>query len=81
MVLGFCFYSEEGNAGEYPALIIELKWNKSARTAIQQIKEKKYPESVASYSGELLLVGISYDKKAKQRHQCVIETYNEKITN
>ena len=76
----FVFIPKKEYAGEYPALIIELKWNKSARTAIQQIKEKKYPESVASYFGELLLVGISYDKKSKT-HQCVIETYNEKITN
>ena len=76
----FVFIPKKEYAGEYPALIIELKWNKSARTAIQQIKEKKYPESVASYTGELLLIGISYDKKSKI-HQCVIETYNEKITN
>ncbi len=76
----FVFIPKKEYAGEYPALIIELKWNKSARTAIQQIKEKKYPESVASYFGELLLVGISYDKRSKT-HQCVIETYNEKITN
>ncbi len=41
-------------------------------TAIEQIKEKKYPISVEAYTGEILLVGISYDKKSKV-HQCMIE--------
>lgn len=56
----------------YPALIVELKWNKDAKTALQQIKEKDYPESIRSYTGNLLLVGINYDKKTK-RHECLIE--------
>lgn len=57
-----------------PALVIELKWNKDAQTALNQIKEKKYPESLNEYNGNLLLVGINYDKKTKQ-HQCKIEKY------
>ena len=48
---------------EIPALIIELKWNHSAETAIQQIKEKKYVKALDDYNGEILLVGINYDKK------------------
>ena len=59
---------------EIPALIIELKWNHSAETAIQQIKEKKYVKALDDYNGEILLVGINYDKKSKE-HQCVIEKY------
>ena len=59
---------------EIPALIIELKWNHSAETAIQQIKEKKYVKALEDYNGEILLVGINYDKKSKE-HQCVIEKY------
>ena len=59
---------------EIPALIIELKWNHSAETAIQQIKEKKYVKALEDYNGEVLLVGINYDKKSKE-HQCVIEKY------
>lgn len=56
----------------YPALLVELKWNKTAQTALKQIKEKNYPESLFKYSGKILLIGISYDKKTKE-HPCVIE--------
>ena len=59
-----------------PALLIELKWDKSAKGAIDQIKDKKYPETIRSYGGEVLLVGINYDKAAspeKRKHSCVIE--------
>lgn len=38
--------------------------------------EKQYPESIADYSGNILLVGINYDKKSKS-HQCVIEKYQK----
>ena len=48
------------------------KWNKTVDTALKQIKEKKYPESLMQYSGNILLVGINYDKKTKV-HQCAIE--------
>ena len=57
---------------DYPALLVELKWNKSAITALQQIKEKHYAESLEDYAGEILLVGINYDKKTK-KHSCSIE--------
>lgn len=59
---------------EYPALLVELKWNQKASAAIAQIKEKKYPEVLKHYTGDILLVGISYDKKTKE-YQCKIE-YN-----
>ena len=55
-----------------PAILVELKWNKSEQGAIGQIKKKEYGESLKEYSGELLLVGINYDKKSK-KHSCVIE--------
>ena len=55
-----------------PAIIIELKYNEDADTAISQIKRKQYPEKVAQYTSHLLLVGINYDKKSKI-HQCHIE--------
>ena len=57
---------------DYPALVVELKWNKSAKAALQQIKEKRYAESLKDYTGEILLVGINYDKKTKE-HSCSIE--------
>lgn len=55
-----------------PALLVELKWDKSEEGAIAQIKEKKYVRALQGYIGKILLVGISYDKKTKE-HQCVIE--------
>ena len=57
---------------ESPAIILELKYDKDADSAIRQILRKQYPEKIAQYNGELLLVGISYDKKQKT-HQCQIE--------
>ena len=48
------------------------KWNETVDTALKQIKEKKYPESLMQYSGNILLVGINYDKTTKV-HQCAIE--------
>ena len=59
---------------EKPALVIELKWDKTAETAIRQIKEKDYAGSLAGYAGEVLLVGVSYDKKTR-RHEAVIEEW------
>lgn len=70
----FVFIPKEEYRVDYPALVVELKWNKSAHTALQQIKDKKYPESLLQYTGNILLVGINYDKKSKA-HECVIEEY------
>ena len=56
-----------------PALVIELKYNQSTDTAISQIKRKNYPAKLADYTGDILLVGINYDKESKQ-HTCKIES-------
>ena len=59
---------------EYPALIIELKWQDTPETAINQIKNKHYPEALADCDDPILLVGISYDKNDEEKkHHCVIE--------
>ena len=73
-VKGFAdlIYVPQKQYTDKPALIIELKWNKDVYTAIQQIKERKYTDGLRDYSGEVLLVGINYDKKAK-KHECHIE--------
>ena len=55
-----------------PALVVELKWDKSAKGAIAQIKDRQYCKSLEEYRGNILLVGISYDKDTKV-HSCVIE--------
>ena len=60
-----------------PALVLELKYDKNADTAIEQIKRKKYPAKVAQHTGKLLLVGINYDKKTKT-HSCLIERWEKK---
>ena len=52
----------------------QLKFNHSADTAIDQIKRKEYPAKIADYTGDILLVGINYDKESKQ-HTCKIESY------
>ena len=68
----FVFIPKPEYRNDYPALVVELKWNQTAETAMQQIKEKKYPDSLRGYTGNLLLVAINYDKKTK-KHQCLIE--------
>ncbi len=42
--------------------------------AIQQIKDRDYVQAVGNHTGDILLVGISYDKKSK-KHRCMIEKY------
>ena len=67
------------NAGHRPAMIIELKYNRSADTAIQQIKDNRYHGALANYSDKILLVGINYDSegKDKKHHACIIEEYTK----
>lgn len=60
----------------FPAMVMELKWNKDAETAVKQIKEKKYPESLLQYTGDILLVGINYNPDNKV-HQCLIKKYEK----
>lgn len=59
-----------------PALVVELKYNKEAQAAISQIKAKNYPQTIADYTGDILLVGINYDKQLKQ-HDCTIEHWKK----
>lgn len=68
----FVFIPKTMYANDYPVLVVELKWNKNVKAAIQQIKDKQYPESLRQYSGEIIMVGINYDKKSK-KHECIIE--------
>ena len=58
--------------GSYPALVVELKWNQSAQTAIDQIKRKNYVQALDGWDGSILLVGINYDPRSK-KHTCKIE--------
>ena len=59
---------------EKPAMVVELKWDKNAEGAIKQIKKKEYCRSMEEYQGNLLLVGVHYNKTTKE-HECIIEEY------
>lgn len=66
------FFQKKASA--LPLLLVELKWNKTEKSAIRQIKEKDYPQILKDYGGDILLVGINYDAKSK-KHTCEIEKY------
>lgn len=61
----------------YPAILIELKYEKTSDSAIGQIKQNNYPAILADYYGEIILVGVNYNSKTKE-HTCVIEKYEKK---
>ena len=66
---------------DWPALVIELKWNESAESAIDQILKKNYPAALEGYGSEILLVGISYNKDmtaGERRHTCRIQRVEHK---
>ena len=70
----FVYIPKPEYINDYPALVVELKWNKNADTAMQQIRERQYPNSLLQYTGNVLLVAINYDEKTKE-HVCKIEEY------
>ena len=60
---------------EWPALVVELKWNKSAEGAIEQILSRHYPDVLKDFGNKILLVGINYDRDAapgERKHSCRI---------
>lgn len=59
-----------------PALIVELKWNRSAKSAVAQIKAKNYVQFLEKLGirDRILLVGVNYSTKTG-KHTCVIEEY------
>lgn len=68
-------YLPKKNSG-LPALVVEMKWNRTAAGAIAQIKDRRYPDALKGFGGKILLVGINYDKDApagKRKHECIIE--------
>ena len=73
----FIFYPERKGAN---ALILELKIDSTPEEAIQQIKDKNYVLRLKGkigeqprYTGKILAVGISYNRKTKE-HYCSVET-------
>src|SRR5574344_1667106 len=59
-------------------VIIELKYDKSADIALQQILDKKYYEKYKTMGKSVLMVGINYDKATK-KHSCRIQKYEEDL--
>lgn len=57
-----------------PAMIVELKYGKSAEEAIGQIKERGYTKGLKGYEGKILLVGVNYERGTKE-YDCVIEEW------
>ncbi len=72
---GFCdvvYIPKPESRDNSPALVVELKWDKSALSAIGEIKAKHFPDSIKDYTDNILLVGINYDETTK-KHECIIE--------
>ncbi|MCL2323143.1 MAG: ATP-binding protein [Oscillospiraceae bacterium] len=68
------FFRPKKNHLDKPAMIIELKWDKSALGAIKQIEDKKYTDILKEYKENALIIGINYDKSSK-KHECIIRRY------
>ncbi|MDD6001865.1 MAG: AAA family ATPase [Bacteroidales bacterium] len=56
----------------FPAIVVELKYDKSADSAIDQIKRKDYPKSLKGFSKQIVLCGINYNK-ATSKHEVEME--------
>ena len=56
----------------FPAIVVELKYDKSADSAIDQIKRKDYPKSLKGFSKQIVLCGINYNK-ATFKHEVEME--------
>lgn len=61
-----------------PAILVELKWNHSAKGAINQIRTNQYDGALEEYVDDLLLVGICYDKQ-KKKYECKIESIENRL--
>ena len=61
-----------------PAILVELNWNKDAETAMTQILDRRYPDSLEKYRGNIILVAIDYNKEVTsgsrgyKHHSCRI---------
>lgn len=60
-----------------PAMIVELKYGKSAKEAIGQIKDREYVKGVEGCEGKVLLVGVNYERETRE-YECLIEEWDKK---
>ena len=54
-----------------PALLVELKWDAPVRAAIDQVRDRDYPQVLRGLNVPVLLVAVTYDAKTKE-HSCRI---------
>ena len=72
-------YLPSPKSPDKPALLIELKYNKTRETASEQILKRNYPQRLTHYKDKLLLISINYDKDVSAKgpqykhHSCHIE--------
>ena len=57
-----------------PVMIMELKWDNSADSAVRQIEDKRYTDIIKDNKDNVLLIGINYDKNTKL-HACSIKRF------
>ena len=66
---------------EKPALLIELKYGHSADIAMDQIRRQKYLDRFEHYKGNILVIGINYNREVPpdhpefKHHSCRIEKW------
>lgn len=78
---GYCdlVYLPSHKHPDKPALLIELKYDRTIKTAADQIRNKNYPQKLEHYKGNMLLVSINYDKDVSstdvlyKHHSCGID--------
>lgn len=71
---GYCDYLFIPNRKSRAAIILELKYGKSAEEALEQIKRKNYVQRLEDYP-EILMVGVNYSKERDKHHECIIEKF------
>ena len=73
-------YLPSPKSSDKPALLVELKYDKTRETATDQIRAKNYPQKLEHYKGNILMIGINYEKDVRstsleyKHHSCKIET-------
>ena len=66
---------------EKPALLIELKYGHSVDIAMDQVRRQKYLDRFEHYKGNILVIGINYDRELSadhpefKHHSCKIEKW------
>ena len=72
-------YLPSPHFADKPVLLIELKYGKGTDAAMDQVRKKEYLARLGHYKGNILVVGINYDKDVPntspgyKHHTCRIE--------